>query len=458
MHRFTRVRLMVLGIAGAALAALAGPGSAASPGLQFDPAVRLTHPNLGGYEPGIQVDRFGNIYITAHKQNHIDALAPDPASPTGVRSASWLWTSTDGVNFTDLPGLSALSLNNMNVGDEGDIALDQADNLYFVDTDVKDVTFSRWHISGLGRQTYQTEPPVIGGAQALADRPWIAALGNGVVGYFANEGDKDSNPAGYAQHRGPANGPGRYTVYMSYDHGTTWDHTGYELADSGWCRPAADHAPGSQTFYVVCTNDSGADDNVHNPGDAGYTVGTFYAYVTQDAGHSWSRYVVGHYDGHTVGTWPTVMVDRRGTVYVLAVDPHRTPHQPVQDVLDLFISHSHGRTWTRRVLPTVGTELPYTALAVAPDGTLGITYYGRPAKNSWWYLYAGELRGNGPYSSSKVSPVPIADPSITPWGDFYQAAFGPGDKLYVTWTVNANLEGVAQTSGLNSDIYFARQR
>src|SRR5947209_5977462 len=108
-------------------------GSAAASGAPvFGTPVRLpTFKSCGGYEPGLALDRFGNIFVTAHKQNHCDAVADDPSAPTGVRAASWLWTSTDGVNFNDLPGLlgPALAPDQLDVGDEGDIALDDANHL-----------------------------------------------------------------------------------------------------------------------------------------------------------------------------------------------------------------------------------------------------------------------------------------------------------------------------------------
>jgi hypothetical protein len=37
---------------------------------------------------------------------------------------------------------------------------------------------------------------------------------------------------------------------QSYDGGQTFDPLGYTLKDSSWCRPAADHAPGSQEGVV----------------------------------------------------------------------------------------------------------------------------------------------------------------------------------------------------------------
>src|SRR2546421_7615228 len=102
-----------------AYAASSGRGGH-STGIHFGTPVRLpTYESCGGYEPGIALDRYGNIFVTAHKQNHCLALAQDPNAPDGVRAQSWLWTSTDGVHFVDMPGLLSLPAapDQLDVGD-----------------------------------------------------------------------------------------------------------------------------------------------------------------------------------------------------------------------------------------------------------------------------------------------------------------------------------------------------
>ena len=68
-------RVMAAGAAVLAAMALAAPASAGrlAPGAQtqttFTAPVKVT-PDLGfGYEPGVVIDRFGNIFATAHKEN-----------------------------------------------------------------------------------------------------------------------------------------------------------------------------------------------------------------------------------------------------------------------------------------------------------------------------------------------------------------------------------------------------
>ena len=99
--------------------------STAFAGTAFGPPIQVTPYPGKGYEPAVYVDQFGNIFATAHKENWQLVLGPDPNAPTYTRSMSWDWVSTDGgLTFHDLPGLTPLSLEQHEFGDEGDMALD----------------------------------------------------------------------------------------------------------------------------------------------------------------------------------------------------------------------------------------------------------------------------------------------------------------------------------------------
>jgi hypothetical protein len=132
-------------------AAARGGGKTKSTGVRFGAPVKVT-PDLGyGYEPAAVVDDFGNIFATAHKENWQLVLAPDTDSPTFTRSMSWDWVSVDdGQTWTDIPGLTPASLEQHEFGDEGDMAIDDVNHLYFVDTSVTDVSITRWTTSGRG--------------------------------------------------------------------------------------------------------------------------------------------------------------------------------------------------------------------------------------------------------------------------------------------------------------------
>jgi hypothetical protein len=437
-RRSTRLVLAAATTAVAGVAALGAPNGAVAAAPRFSKPVLLTiDANVGGYEPGVVVDKFGNVVVTAHKQNHSLVVSPDSRSATGARSMSWIWWSKDGgKTFVNMPGATELQEQNYVFGDEGDLAWDNTGHLYFVDTSVADVSFTRWHATGRGEMTLEHVRPIGPMGEPLDDRPWIAAHGDGVVMYIGNMGTKTGYPGGQPPLGGEAeaaNGPGRFTVFMSYDHGDTFDSLGYTLKDSGWCRPLADKRAGSKTFYVICSDDAGKH----------------YAYVTHDDGRHFTRHQMGTYNA---SSWINGAVAPDGTVYAMYHDQDGEGHNR----LKLYSSKNQGRTWAKRDV-TVGTpgDIAYSWMDVAPNGTLGIAYYFSPGANKDWNVWAGTAKPGQRFTFAKVAPGQKLTPDGSgPWGDFFQVAFGPDSKLHVAWTQNSALAGV---SGLNSEIFYARQ-
>ena len=94
--------------------------------------------------------------------------------------------------------------------------------------------------------------------------------------------------------------------------------------------------------------------------------------------------------------------------------------------------------------------------AVAANGTVGIAYYYRETKNDDWYVYAATAKPGQKFVASKVSSTRIASKTYgSAFGDFFQIAFGPDNKLNVVWT-SMNEDLFAE--GLNTDIYYAKQK
>jgi hypothetical protein len=419
----------------------------------FNAPVKVT-PELGyGYEPSVVVDRYGNIFAAAHKENWQLVVAPDINSPTYTRSMSWAWVSVDGGHtFKNIPGMTSLSLEQHEFGDEGDMAFDDAGHLYFVDT--ADDTLTRWSSSGPGLEniTLDFTRTLIPTGEAVDDRPWIIAHGDGHVFYFGNEGDKVTYPLG--QGTGSGFGPGRYTVYASYDGGQSFDSIGYTLNDSGWCRPAADHARGSKYIYAFCTNDGGSDGVISDTSP----TGTLWAYVSSDDGKTYERYRAGSYKAlDTTNSWPSVSVSQDGSIWALYVDAAKldADNFPVTNKLMLFHSTDHGRTWTSQNITPKPGRYEYAWLSVSPNGKkLGIGVYYRPNDSSPWRVYGAIFApGSIPALTSLDEYNPVAPASATePPGDFLSSFFNPDGTLNVIWT---RREFTAGTTLLRS-IYFAR--
>jgi hypothetical protein len=418
-----------------------------------------------GYEPGLVVDKFGNIFATAHKENWQLVLGPDPNSPTYTRSMSWDWVSVDGgLTFKDIPGFTAASIEQHEFGDEGDMALDDANHLYFVDTNVTDNTITRWSVTGLDKIHFDLTRPLVPAFQPVDDRPWITAHGNGHVFYFGNEGDKVTYPLG--QGTGSGFGPGRYTVYASYDGAESFNSVGYTLKDSGWCRPAADHRYNSLYVYAFCTNDGQGNDVTTGPD----VIGNLYAYVSADDGKTFSRFTAGQYKAQDSTTsWPTLTVAPDGSLWAFYVDAGTltgcstdatgvTSCTPVDNRLMVFHSTNHGQTWSKQDITPMAGRYRYGWLSVSPDGKkLGLGVYYKPNAAAPWKVYGAIFNpGSKPALVSIDDNNPVASPTSEPPGDFMSTYFNPNGTLGVIWTrVDPPVGGAVK---LNRTIFYAHSK
>ncbi len=436
----------------------------------FGPPVQVTTDPGKGYEPYMVIDKFGNMFATAHKENWQLVLGPDPNSPTYTRSMSWDWVSVDGgKTWKDIPGLTALSLEQHEFGDEGDMALDDANHLYFVDTNVADDSITRWSVTGPGQISIDFTRPLIPAAQLVDDRPWVIAHGDGHVFYFGNEGDKVTYPLGSGT--GSGFGPGRYTVYASTDGGMNFNSTGYTLRDSGWCRPATDHTPGTHYVYAFCNDDAGNDGVLGSSGPNG----KLYSYVSSDDGKSFERYDAGTYKGlDPYYSWPTVEVAPDGSLWALYVDAKilscttdpttgflfgDCSYDTTANSLVLFHSTDHGKTWQRKDITPAPGRYEYGWLAVSPDGKkLGIGVYYKANDATPWKVYGGIFQPwQKPTLTSLADNDPVASATATEApGDLMGSYFNPDGTLSVIWTrPDAKVEGVARIS---RSIFTARSQ
>lgn len=449
----TRATAIALVCAAAILPAPRAGRAAPQPSLRFGPPV-LVSPELSeAWEPSMLIDRFGNVFITARKTTTQLILAPDDRSPTRSRSMSWLWVSSDGGRtFGNLPGYP-LDAENHDFGYEGDISLDDAGHLYFADQTYADSTITRWTITGRGAFAIDFHRPFLPTAQPLDDRPWLAAHGNGRVFYIVNTGDPTLNPLG--REGGDAYGPGRFSIYRSTDGAATFDPFGHSLRESGGCRPAADHRPGSGLVYVACTNDGGAQQGLL---EVPHGRGTLWAYVSEDDGATYARYRVGDYnaDAETYD-WPLVAVGPDGGIWVLHVDADKVEQQEdsfriLTNRLLLYHSTDRGRTWSRQdVTPRTG-RYRWGWLVVSPSGDLALAIQHRPNETSPWRAYAAVFAPGSTPSLVSMDANPIASASSAePPSEIMGLAFAPDQTLAVAWTRVETLQGLRFRR-----VYFAR--
>ena len=167
---------------------------------------------------------------------------------------------------------------------------------------------------------------------------------------------------------------------------------------------------------------------------------------------------MGGYDAKDgISTYPSVTIGKDGTVYALYNESKtNSSGDPTSSTLRLLTSKNSGRTWTERNVTPAAGIYRYTWVDVANDGTLGIAYYYRPNTGSDWYVYAATAKPGQKLIASKVSNDKIASKSYgSAFGDFFQIAFDPDNKLNVVWT-SQNTDLVLE--GLNTDIYYAKQK
>lgn len=440
--------ILALLVACLAIAVAPAGGGAQTQASAFTPPVQVGPDAASTWEPTLLIDGFGNMFITARKDTSPSQLvvSPDDRSATLTRSMSWLWVSTDaGQTWDNMPGLP-FDLENHNWGYEADIALDDAGHLYMADQNYADSTITRWTITGLGEFAFDYHRPVLPTAQPVDDRPWLAAHGDGKVFYIVNSGAAILNPFGRTG--GPAHGPGRYSVYSSTDAGNSFGLFGQMLRESGGCRPAADHRPGSTLVYIVCTNDGGA----HGLLETAKNPGRVWAYVSEDDGATWARYPVGTYNAKfDTFDWPLVEVGPDGDVWALHVDTGVvTDGAVVTNRMRLYHSSDNGKTWSQQDITPEEGRYRWGWLTVSPQGELGLAIQHRPDAASPWRVYVSVF---APGSIPDLVPLDVVDQASSPEppSEILGIDFAPDGTLGVAWT---RVEPVGPLGSFR--VYFAR--
>lgn len=321
-------------------AALAVPGPAASAdfavptyvdGVTLGEPVRMQYTDpaqVGGPgEPSIKVDAAGTIYVAG-------------VCCVGRAAPAW-YSQDDGETFADLP--SPARARELTLGAEGDFIVDDADGVYFVDTWVPSLMFTRW--SGHGDVWEYTEDTTIGVIPGVDDRPWLA-YSNGAVYLYVN----------HASH---------ISVYKSTDGGHTWD-TAFDTVGRGQL-----YWPG----HVVADRRS---DDVYLFGEGCGSGTEMCAAVSHDAGETWSERPAGTLPrGGLAPFMVSAAVDAAGNVYGVYADTNA-------DGCDVYVSVStdRGETWSQyRVNPDDGCAT-FPWVAAGDDGRVAVAWYQNAAPKS----------------------------------------------------------------------------
>ena len=381
-----------------------------------------------GYEPSLSIDSMGNMQITAHKDLRwggegsplLPPLGDDPGlwyacsdgdSTSWDYWASWFWISTNnGSNWTHGDGFDPTPGNMLTanylaggsecLGDEGDIAVDANDVVYYLDTTLED---NWWHRSTDGGASYQMGACQRMNTMAADDRPWVAAQGDGIIHYLGNSG---ASPPECSLDSG------RYWYYHSENGGNSFSQC-YSMP-GGWSTISSQkHGP-----YVFVAQEN-ADTN----------SGTVQIRISDEYGRgtgpgpsdgSWAAPIdLGPRNGNCPEGYPVVNNNEAGTVAVVWADCPNGDTGPW--AMRFAISYDNGTNWSSwNVTPFDRGLNMYPFVSISEDNVVSLAFYGLDydqnnsedgyTAGKEWFLYAGALREpqeNDSWNFQIADPTPL---------------------------------------------------
>ena len=323
--------------------------------------------NKQGYEPSLVVDSKGYMYYTAHKN------MDDKTSWEYL--ASWFFVgSPDGKswNSPDQPPVRGQKWKT-EAGDEGDLAVDSNDAIYYVDTYLIDNHLHVFDSPGVWQYSVRVQKTT-----GLDDRPWIAAQGDRICHYLGNNAVE-------------VNG-GRYWYYRSTDGGRIWSRS-TSVPGNGWAHIDAE-TKGTHA-YIISEGDVGV------PAD-------ILVYRSADSGVTWNfdnPAVVGYREGP--GSIPGIAANGEnvwisaggnGAVWCLW-----SQTDGVESHSRLFVAWSldYGENWNSSEITPWNGYFVYPTMDVGDDGTVAVAFYGTESvpvtDQSEWHVYGGMIRPDSPF-------------------------------------------------------------
>ena len=364
-----------------------------------------------GYEPSLAVDSTGAMSYTAHK----DLQWQESWDYT----ASWWFISTDDGESWRNPNDIIWNTQGKNLwaGDEGDIAVDAQDRIYYIDTYLED---NNLHVFSDRGDTYEFSKRL---QSTLADdRPWLTAQGDGVVHYLGNNG--------------VSVGAGRYWYYRSTTRGALF--TFGRAIESGWASIDAERF--GDHVYIA-----------HEGSDAANNPDVFM-YSSADQGVSWNwndRVYVGPMVRNGVGEgWPTVFHGSNGTVFVIWQDSPEGGNAAGTVYLSRSDDYGQSFEYWDINLPQGGVYL-YPTVNVCQYGEyhernrVGISFYATTDipvnETSEWYLYTAVVdnpRNGTPIEYQKLDQLLYTGNDLHALHDFYEIVIAPDGTVNVAYQMN----------------------
>jgi hypothetical protein len=340
-------------------------------------------------EPSILVDSAGKVYYTA-------------ACCIGVTSPVFV-SEDGGATFR------ALQHPTKEGGGEGDLAIDDAGNLYYMDIDLLTYGIARWDAS-LQAQEYTRRP-----GELLVDRPWVRAPAEGVVLAIYNTGTDT-------------------IAYRSTDAGLTF--TPLPVARFGSALAGA---------YV-----DGRRDVVGMVGAGSYREST-------DGGATWGP--LSRVEGCDT---PPQAYNNEGA----ALDEAGTAWHWRNGCV---VGRTAPGQWTSASIAfPEGAEVPYSWIAAGAPGGIAIAFYAQfadpadaarmgVAPDAWhaWVAWRADPTGEGPFQVALVDPDPVAVGTRQDLGrrlgDFLQVAIGPDGAIHVAYALNPEMDDSATAAYRRTD-------
>jgi hypothetical protein len=404
-----------------------------------------------GYEPSLSIDSKGNMQITAHKDlrwgGEGNPFAPviggnldtwyaceDGEMTSWDYWASWFWVSTDngttwghGDSFEPTPGnLVNSAIGSVTgggsecLGDEGDIAVDENDVIYYLDTTLED---NWWHRFTEGGESYEMGSVCQRmNTMAADDRPWVAAQGDGIIHYLGNSGASPPECTGDS---------GRYWYYHSENGGNSFIESQCYAMPGGWSTISSEKN-GSYVYVAQENADS-------NSGHVQIRISDDYGRGTGPgpSDGSWAApKELGPRNGNCPEGYPVVNNNEAGTVVVVWADC------PSGDLgawdMRMAISYDHGEEWEESwsIAPDWGESggiTMYPFVSISENNMVSMSWYGLEygedgyTEGDEWYLMAGAIYE--PHSGDDFEWV-IADPTPLHTVTSYEQANGDVHALH----------------------------